>query len=356
MNIRFFITFIGSLFLLRMSSYANPELTEIWNNPHPILKRIATLIPEGNYQSQEKGALAPELQSLAYAISQAILAADSPSMLSPTQERKDVIRKWAEILAPYTDQLVPLALDPKSYRTHAGGQSRSLLDYAPATEAFAQQVRPYLEGPNDVPLDASRLLYEHRLLREQDKIILSTRYQTISEFEEQGRWAGSLAEIGILDGLQYAGRALRAEPNSKDPDLFIDSYGAALRVLGKLGPAAGSLQPDLEYRIANLGVFGKAYESHFRHACEVISGKKQPEYPIAVNGSGWLDSNRAPISTGEQKTNNQPAQQPPEARSVPLPKAENTRRPSSNISIFIFPAGAVGVAILAFIVKVLKTR
>ena len=145
MNIRFFITILGCLMWGGMSSGANPDLKKIWANPQPILERIMTLIPTGDYHSQEKGALAPELQSLAYAISQAIMAADSPTMLSPTPERKEVIRRWGEILSPYTGKLVSLALDVELYRTHAGRQSRSVLDYAPAT---ARLINP---GARTVP-------------------------------------------------------------------------------------------------------------------------------------------------------------------------------------------------------------
>lgn len=356
MNLRTFITTLSCLLMCRMSSCADPDVKGLWTNPKPVLDGIITLIAAGDYDSQENGALAPALQNLAYAISQAIMAVDSPTMLTPTPEREAMIRKWGEILAPYTEKLVPLALDPKTYRTHAGGESRSVLNYALPTESLAHQVRPYLKGPKDVPLDAARLLYEHRLLREEDKAILSERYATITELEEQGQWAGSLAEMGMADGLKYSKQTLLAEPSSKNPETFIDFYGAALKVMWKLGPAAKSLLPDLEYRMANLGKFRTEYVSHFEHAHDIAAGKKQPDYPIARNGSGWLDPKRSVISAGAQASANPSRAQLSGGASDQRVPGSLPLQPSARTSPWMWLLIALGLVLLAALTKVIRKR
>ena len=350
MNI-FWLFLIGSCLLTtRMSLHADFEVKEIWNSPEPVLERITGLIAKGNFQSQERGALAPELQTLAYAISQEIMAADSLNMLTPSSQRTLLIKKWADVLAPYTEKLVLLALDPKFYRTQAGGRSRTLLNFAPATEQFAQQVRPYLEGPKDVPLDAARLLFEHRLLTNSDKIVLSAKYKNLTTVADQGMWAEALAEMGMKDGLDYVEKSLLAKPLLKTGENF-ELNGSVLRTIFRLGPLASSQMSNLkQYFDANIQFAEENNIEYFAIINAVQGSGFIP--PIAINGSGSLAAGHTPAPIREERA----GKEPPKAVSVPLSTIRHSAQSSSHNSVWRWLLSALAVAILVLLVRLAITR
>src|SRR5690349_14435859 len=134
-----FVTLVSALILLAKTE---DDIRQILSNSKPFLEKLENQIKATDRNTATDKALARDLQNLAYAINQEIIAADSPSWLNPSPERRAVISKWAELLAPRTQSLVELAFGDGFATSEAAKQSRSVLDFAPATPVFAEQVRP----------------------------------------------------------------------------------------------------------------------------------------------------------------------------------------------------------------------
>ena len=181
------------------------------------------------------------------------------------------------------------------------------------------------------------------------------RYNTIVEIEEQGVWASSLSEIGMSDGLEYAKKALRAEPISKNREEIFVQYGSALRIMGQLGPGAQALLPELERLIARVDKSDRWPMIKYNAIKDAVAGKNFAP-PIAVNGSGWLDSKHPPVLTGEEQSGKKSGFRSLEANSVPISTVENSPQPSSNTFLWIWLVSALGVAILALLAKLLRAR
>jgi hypothetical protein len=169
-------------------------------------------------------------------------------------------------------------------------QSRSLLDFAPATPVFADQVRKYLrkgEGGAD-------LLFEHRLLTDADKEALRQLRPAEDREYELENWAVGMSSFGMFDGLEIAKKALSKEPHGETPEEITSPYLRFLRMVNNLGPDAAVLLPEIEALIAHPAIITSGYQRNFEYARDVITGKEPRQGRYAINGSGplspWLKS------------------------------------------------------------------
>jgi hypothetical protein len=285
------------LFPWPLSAQTPEEVLEIWANPIPLLNNILSQIKaaktEGlDYERDKK--LGEDLQGLAYAINQEIMAAESPGWATPSPERKAVIEKWGEILEPYTADLVKMALEKDTRSTRASRQSRSLLDFAPPTPTFANQVRLYIKQSSLIAFAAADLLYEHRLLSQGDIDILEKNISKAKNEDEKIRLVGFLKSYGVSDYdsflLEKARSILRSNPKSNTPEDINDHYGVALTIASGLGPDAVSLLPEIETLIANPLIRDLGFLPRLEDVRSYITGKNPRQGRFAKNGSGPLSS------------------------------------------------------------------
>ena len=346
------------LFLLSVSAVVSEEvdLNSIYSDPTRLLSRILVQIPMQEYTLQSKDSLRNNIQNLAYAINQDILSSESKDWLAPSPLRNSTIKKWGNLLDRHVDPLVTLALQQETYRTGAGRQSRSLLDFAAPSKKFRKAVQPFLNGPKDVPLDSARLLFEHRMLTDEDKLLLSRRFEGLVEVSDKKQWAQSLSEMGMPDGLGLAKLILNEPPKSSDADNLMTQYTSALQVVGNLGPAAKDLLPDLERLISRIAPFAQGYMPHFEHARDVVIGKIKVNIPIAANGSGPLMANDDHGQTAGLKTpihtTNYPQSNVPRNHIVTSPESKLT----SKFSSWIWGSIALGLIIATILIASLARR
>jgi hypothetical protein len=284
--------FTGSMLLISGFFAVNGEqdITKIWNDPDPFLEKIRRQISKHHRNHEEDKALAGDLKTLAYAISVELNAAESPNWAMPSAERKAVIQKWANILKPETQSLVDLAFGEGFGESRSSIQARSLLDYAPSTSDFGEQVRKYMHQSLKTAFVVADLLYEHRLLTDADKETLREwRPDTNQAFELEG-WAVGMSSFGILDGLTIAKRSLSMKPQGETPKDITRQYLNLLRIVNHLGPNAAILLPEIEELIAEPAIISSGYLNHFEYARDVITGKEPSQDRYAINGSGALSS------------------------------------------------------------------
>jgi hypothetical protein len=270
------------------------DIAKIWNDPDPLLKEIRSQIENPNRNHEEDKALAGNIKTLAYAISEELNAADSPNWATPSAERKAVIQKWAKTLAPDTQQLVDLAFGQGFGESRSSVQARSLLDYAPSSPAFADQVRKHINQSLSDSFAAADLLLEHRLLTDADKEALRQLRPAEDREYDLGNWAIGMSSFGMLDGLEIAKKALSKKPQGETPEEITSPYLRFLRMVNNLGPDAAVLLPEIEALIANPKIISSGYLKNFEYAKDVITGKEPRQGRYAVNGSGplspWLKS------------------------------------------------------------------
>lgn len=287
MNLKIFVIFSLCLIgLIQADDLA--DLQQIWKDPVPFLTEIEKQIPTANRELQQAGSLANNLQTMAYAINQQIIAADSPTWLNPSPERKEVIAKWAERLTPYTQNLVNLAFGDGFSKSEAAIQSRSVLDFAPATPVFAEQVRPFLKRAPLLAYAAADLLYEHRLLTDADKQLLRELKPDAQDHKSLERWAKETSGLEMTDGLQIAKSVFESGLSGESPEEIITQFGDSLGVVYALGTDASILTPQLESLIANPVIKSSGYLAHFENARDIVSGKQARQGRVAKNGSGPL--------------------------------------------------------------------
>lgn len=299
------------------ASGAERNIVKIWNDPGPLLKEIRTQIENRNRNHEEDKALAGNIKTLAYAISVELNAAESPDWATPSAERKAVIQKWADTLAPETQKLVDLAFGQGFGKTRSSVQARSLLDYAAPTEDFAEQIRKYLrEGQG-----GADLLYEHRLLTDADKEVMRQLRPVEDRERDLENWAIGLSAFGMLDGLDIAKKALSKKPQGETPEEITRTYLRFLRMANYLGPDAAVFLPEIEALISDSAIISSGYLNHFEYARDVISGKQPRQGRYAVNGSGplslWLKSenlekpeSRVPVSKSSPELKKPTEQEP----------------------------------------------
>ncbi len=271
------------------------DVRRIWSDPGPVLGSIRTGIGGFDGSRDADRALADKLRTLAYAMNQEIMAAASPDWATPSGNRRAVIRKWAAALASETPMLLKLALSAETAGTASALDALAVLAYAPSTAEFAEQVRPYFNQPGSVGLGAADLLFEHRLLTEEDKQMLRKR-RPASE-SDLLEWAVGISAFGMVDGLDVARRMLATKPQGETGESIISQYGNPLMIARNLGPDAAELLPLIEALIDDPRVRASGYLKHFEYARDVVFGRKERPARIARNGSGhlspWLASVRA---------------------------------------------------------------
>lgn len=264
------------------------DIVKIWNDPQPLLKEIRSQIDNPNRNHEEDKALAGNIKTLAYAISEELNAAESPDWATPSAERKAVIGKWAKILESETQRLVDLALSQDLRKSRSSVQARSLLDYAPPTEEFAEQVRRYLRKGQG----GADLLYEHRLLTDTDKEVMRQLRPAENQEHQLENWAIGLSVFGMPDGLEIAKKALSKEPHGETPEEITNPYLRFLRMANNLGSDAAVLLPEIEKLIAHPKIISSGYQKNFEYTRDVITGKEPRQERYAINGSGpispWL--------------------------------------------------------------------
>lgn len=316
-----FYTVTMALLSLSFTALGEQDITRIWNDPDPFLNEIRLQINNQDRNPEEDAALAADIQTLAYAINQEIIAAESPDWGSPSAERKAVIQKWADTLVPETQKLVDLAFGEGFGKTDSSRQARSLLDFAPSSPAFADQVRKYMHQPLSTAFRAADLLYEHRLLTDADKETLREWQPDTNQKLELEGWAVGMSSFGMLDGLEIAKKALSKKPQGKSPEEIRRQYLNILRVANYLGPNAAVLLPEIEELIADPAIISSGYLKNFEYARDVISGKQPRQGRYAVNGSGplslWLESENlekpesgVPVSKPSQELKRPTEQEP----------------------------------------------
>lgn len=289
-----FYTVAMALLSLSFTALGEQDITRIWNDPDPFLNEISLQINNQDRNPEEDAALAADIQTLAYAINQEIIAAESPDWGTPSSERKAVIQKWADILAPETQKLVDLAFGEGFGKTDSSRQARSLLDFAPSSSAFSDQVRKYMHQPLSTAFRAADLLFEHRLLTDADKETLRERQPDTNQESELERWAVGMSSFGMLDGLEIAKNALSKKPQGETPEEISSQYGNSIAIASLLGPDAAILLPEIKSLIADPAIISSGYLNHFEYVRDVISGKQPRQVRTAINGSGplspWLES------------------------------------------------------------------
>lgn len=297
MKSKLFVATIVYLFGILIIHAGERDITKIWNDPNPLLREIRGQIEIQNRNHEEDKALAGNLKTLAYAISEELNAAESPNWSTPSAARKTVIQKWAKTLEPETQKLVDLAFvqgDFGHFETRSSIQARSLLDYAPSSPTFADQVRKYIHEPLSTAFVAANLLYEHRLLTDADKETLRKLRPDENQGLDLEGWAVGMSSLGMPDGLEIAKKALSKKPHGKTPEEITDPYLNFLRIVNFLGPDAALLQPEIEVLIADPLIISSGYLQKFEYARDVINGKEPYQGRYAINGSGplspWLIS------------------------------------------------------------------
>lgn len=286
------IPILAAFFVL--CSFAQGEelwdyLSKVWKNPKIYLNEIQSQIRSFNpedYNADNK--LTLDLKNFAFAINQEIIKAESPNWASPTPERKAVIQKWANILAPVTQELVDLAFDHGFGESSSSVQARSVLDFAPATPAFADEVRKYMHQSLSTALRAADLLFEHRLLTDADKETLRGKQPAANQESELEGWAVGMSSFGMLDGLKIAKNTLLKKPKVETPEEISTQYGNSIAIASLLGPDAAILLPEIEALIADPAIISSGYLNHFKYARDVITGKEPRQVRTAKNGSGPL--------------------------------------------------------------------
>ncbi len=333
-----FVTLAVALILL---AEAEEDFRQILSNPKPFLEKLENQIKATDRNVATDKALAADLQNLAYAINQEIIAADSPSWLNPSPERMAVISKWAELLGPHTQKLVELAFSDGFATSEAAKQSRSVLDFAPATPVFAEQVRPFLNGSTWVAFAAAGLLYEHRLLTDSDREMLRNLKPILQNQKELERWANEISGLEMRDGLEVAKTGLASGLTGESPEDIITQFSNSLGVAYALGTDASVLLPGLETLIANPVIKSSGYLAHFESAYDIVSGKKSRQGRIAKNGSGplspWLVAEMQNQVEPTSPTVLQPAKlQKALKPNLTLPTSRETLRDKTPWSIIIF--------------------
>lgn len=314
---------------LSLVGAAEQDIRKIWTVPTPYLESIQKRIQAPETDLGNNKPLADDLQTMAYAINQEIMAAESVGWATPSTARKAVIEKWGKTLQPFTETLVGLALDRVTGQTGAGNQSRSLLDFAAPTQAFADQTRVYIKKSIWEAFAAADLLYEHRLLTNADKQALRDWRPAVGP--ELERWALGVSSLGLLDGLEIAKKVLAAQPQGDTPEEITRPYLNFLRIANTLGTEAAQLLPEIEALIANPAIKSSGYLTHFENARDIVTGKKARQGRVAKNGSGplspWLVA-----ETSKQPGTTSSTVLPPLNRKAPstAPTATPSEEPASS--------------------------
>lgn len=262
--------------------------------PVPFLEEIRKSIRDRDLSWEGDKSLGGQIQGLAYAINQEILAANSTDWANPSPERVKVIKKWGKTLAPYTKELLAVAMEKRGNLNRASTQARSILDFAPSTPEFEAEVRVYFTENDQRTLgNAALLLSEHGLLTQKDMDFWKDLIKSSSDPTYRERGVMGLSYYGVTDGMELARKDFQSEPGSGDIFSLLTQYKEALEFAQNLGPAAKPILPDLEALIKKIEDStpeepGARLHRNFTYTRDLISGKVQMTPKVAKNGSGPL--------------------------------------------------------------------
>jgi hypothetical protein len=312
----------------RLLAADDAVVPEIWKNPIPFLEEIVKQIPSIDPTVEGDTDLSRRLQTMAYAINQEIMAAESQDWAHPSPARKDIIEKWGKALEPYAGQLLDLALGDTYRETYSARQSRSLLDFAAPSEKFASEVRKYVSPSNPRSTgEAVNLLFEHRLLSDSDKDVLRQLMPSVGTEEDKIRYALTMHSYGITDWdaflLDKAEKLLTEPPLSNEVEVIADHYSLPL-ALARGGIASDKIAAGLSTIKSRLEVSHVGLHNVFEGALEVASGQKLASQPIAKNGSGFLNQSLAPNGKQVEGNPNPSEQSPPTPKKAPEAKPSLT--------------------------------
>jgi hypothetical protein len=270
------------------------EVLKILENPKPYLESIQNGINSRDTSLEGDDKLANKIQVLAYCINQEILAVDSKDWLNPTPERIAVIEKWGKILEPYSKELLILALEESKTRERSSRQARSILDFAKPSSEFASEIRKYISVSESRTTGvALTLLYEHRLISEQDKGVMRQLMALTRNDKEKVRYAQNLyAHHRITDWedflIEKAKLDLKARPENDDPESIAEFYKSALATARILKTNAQPLLPLLNELIEYINVKIPSHLPRVESARDAVLGLAPDDVAYAKNGSGPL--------------------------------------------------------------------
>jgi hypothetical protein len=331
------------------------DVRGIWSDPGPVLGSIRSGIGGFDGSRDADRALADKLRTLAYAMNQEIMAAASPDWATPSGNRRAVIRRWAAALASETPMLLKLALSAETAGTASALDALAVLAYAPSTAKFAEQVRPYFNHPGSQGFAAADLLFEHRLLTEEDKQMLRKR-RPASE-SDLLEWAVGISAFGMVDGLDVARRMLATTPQGETGESLISHYGNPLMIARNLGPDAAELLPLMEALIEDHRVRASGYLKHFEYARDVVSGRIERPARIARNASGPLSPWLASVGAMSPAAGSSPASEPKTVINSVEGKLDRSPPPAGDSAAHkLWPMVAAAIAALVLVVPLLMKR
>lgn len=270
------------------------KVIQMLKNPQSYLNAIREGIKDGNPSWESDQELSDRIRGLAYSINQEIISAESRDWGNPSSARLKIIKKWGEILEPYTKELITLAIGEKVTTENSSTQARSLLDFASPSEQFEQNVRNYMtKSSPKTAASAAYLLFEHKVLTNTDIDTLRAIIGATDETESKRLALISLSYYGATDGITIAQDILRSEPKSYIYEKIVAQYRDALDLMQNLGPAAESLLPDLDALITKITTSqpDKAERRiliKMQYAHDLVNGKQPMQERFAANGSGPL--------------------------------------------------------------------
>jgi hypothetical protein len=279
-------------------------MAQNWNLEKDLPHRLADvnrrLLSAKSPDDYEK--LSQEIQDINYWISQSILSAESQDIANPSEQRRAVIAKAAEIIRPYNRLLVETAFSNSRAAERVARQSRSLLDYTAPDDVLRQSLESVARSESLAGLEPYRVLFEHRLLDESLRTVIVAKIEQEQDPKTQQSMALASAEMGF-DVAVEACQEILSNPFSAEgmigstgvngDNATLINYGKALKAILYLGPKANALLPLLEQRrdeiVSALGnEAARPYIGGFQAAILCVQGDRPVATVTAVNGSGIL--------------------------------------------------------------------
>lgn len=294
MKIIFLIICLPSIFITSLFAQNRDEVVQILKDPQPYLNSIRGEIKDGEKSWESDQKLADRIRGLAYSINQEIISAEAKDWGNPSHARLEIIQKWGVTLEPYTKELLSLAFEERATRENSSTQARSILDFASPTEQFERHVRYYMSESKPIAASAAAfLLYEHRLLTNDDINILRAVISSMDKLESKRLALIGLSFYGATDGIAIAQEILRSGPKSSSYEKLIAQYRDALDLIQNLGPAAESLLPDLDalmskIRRVQLKESERGILIKLQYSRDLLTEKQSMQERLAANGSGPL--------------------------------------------------------------------
>lgn len=259
------------------------------------LSRFSKVTKEGGNVSQEElTSLAEELDSLTRNIDTIISRVDGTQALPPSAERLVTIKKWGKMIQPYNEELARTALQYNREEPYNKfiNETRNLLDFTFPDKSLVQVTREIL-GDQKSNLHqgrkAVRLLLEHRVIIEEDKIKLLEKGSHLSG-RSKLKWMATLSELGIsgdvevlvnyLNGLDFEGVG---------EDQHISYLGPVFSLMGNLGEEADRLKEPLQRIQKIFETEAPNYVGNIQRVIDWVDNGHQKEKLRARNSSGYLD-------------------------------------------------------------------